>query len=310
MDPIADPAIEGNERKKMTFRVVLVLLIILVIISAGLFLYWYLNYNSPQEKLYRAFESSLSTAYVERKYSTTYRGYAYTAEVRADVKSDFTNPVSPKSSADFRSDTTSGSEKVTYEAEYVFQEKDKYMAKIKGKVEGSLAAKVESGQWYQMRSSTAGVGNANYYLDQTPKRQMFNTSQAVLPMGNFTTDQQSRLMNYIKTHNVYTMIKSEPQQDTTLYTLALSTDALNGLNKEIASMLNVKPVYVASKYLSGASKLTIAVDERSGKITQTKYIVTDGNIDQFQGTVDFSYPSGVSISTPTDVKALSGGVNL
>jgi hypothetical protein len=310
MDPIVNPVVERNKRKKKILRGVLFLIAILMIAAIGLLISWYLNYNSPQEKLYRAFENSLRTTYVERKYSTVYRGFAYDAKLKAEAKSDFSEPALPKSTVKLLSDRTSDNEKVTYDVDYVMNEKDAYTAMINGKPEGSLATNVVSGQWYRMKFNSATLNNIDYHLDQLPKRQMFNTAQGMLPMGNFSTEQRTRLIDYIKANNIYTVIKSEAKQDVRVYTINLNVATLNGLNKEIATTLNSKPTYNASRYLSGTSSLTITVDNKSERIVQTKYTApADGNY-QFQGMIDYSYPANMSITVPNDVESLSGGINL
>jgi hypothetical protein len=291
--------------------VIVIVILLLLIIVGGVGAYFWWQYNQPEASFYRVLENNLKINYVERKYTATYLGSAYDAKLQADAKTDFTKPESPKSSVSLHSDTTaSGGETVTHETNYIMPGADTYMAMLHEKPQGSLSSKVATDQWYQMRFNSAGLDSIDYYLDQSPKQRMFNSPQGMLPIGNFTADQRSGLMNYIKAHNVYTMTKSETEQNITTYTVTLNTDALNGLNNEIATTLGVKPIYIASKYLSGASKLTIVVDNKSEQVKQTSYTVPDGDTYQFQGVVDYTYPANVPITVPSDAKSLSGGINL
>ena len=311
LDPVADPTVERHKRKKKIQRIGLALLVILTIVSVGLFALWYSDYSSPQQKFYRALEDSLKVTYVEREYTATYQGPVYNSKLQADTKTDFTELTVPKSSVNYRfSRTTPEDGAATHEVDYVMPGKDTYMAIVRGKIDGSLVSEITANQWYQMKFRATSMDTVDYYLDQLPQRQMFNTTQGLLPMGSFSPDQRLRLMDYIKTHNVYVMTKNKTQQSATSYTVTLNIDALNGLNKEVATMLGIKPIYIASRYLSGTSEFTILVDDRSGRIKQTNYTIPSKDTFRFQGIVDYSYPTSVSIAVPSNAKSLPEGVSL
>lgn len=299
LDPVT-----GQAKRSFKKPVLITLGVLLLVSILGFIGYQVWQYNQPQARFYRALGNNLSVTDVERKYVAAYQGFTYSNKLQADVKTDFTNPASPKSLASYQYTENN----TIYNADYVMPGGEKYLALVHDGLPKS--AGLVSNKWYQMTFNSAGTADVQYSLDKLPIKQLFNTPQNLLPIGNFSASQRSQLMDYIKAHTVYTVTGSQTQQGVTTYTITLKIDALNGLNKEIATMLGAQQVYVASAFFNNPSQLTVMIDDKTGKLKQTSYKVPNGSDFLFQGTVDYSYPTTLSIEAPNGATSLSGGINL
>lgn len=296
LDPVTGQA------KRSFKKPVLITLVVLVVVGViGFVGYQVWQYNQPQTRFYRALENSLKVNFIERQYVVVDKRFGYNVKLQADAKTDFTKPALPKSSVSYEYN----GDKTSYKTDYVMPGGKQYMA-----LTHSVQADLVADQWYEMTFNTVGTDTINYVIDKGPIKEMFNTEQGLLPTGNFTASQRSNLMTYIRAHKVYTVAKSETNRDATMYTITFDVDALNSMNKEVANILGIKQVYTGSISLSDPSKFIVAVDNKSERLKQTDYTVSNESRSLFQETVSYSYPANLSIITPGKTLKLREGVNI
>ena len=97
LEPIVDPniAIQASHNKRNKILLLIGVIILLVLGAIGLFLY--IQQNTPEAKLYQALENTMESNYIVRNYEAKIRNFDKVTTATMTIKTDASNPVSPKS---------------------------------------------------------------------------------------------------------------------------------------------------------------------------------------------------------------------
>lgn len=298
MDPISTDALQRRGYKK--FFVILILSFIFAALVTGYLLIQ--SSGSPQERLYGALEKQMQTVYLSRVYDINLINLGSNA--RVVVESDYSDSTTPKSHIKYENKqslvSTSGEDTILNNQEY-------YSKLLSRK---PVLPDVEIDQWYRVPFSAANSREVTYNFSDFDSRLAINSTQGLVLTGNFNETTRAKLMDYIRTNGVYTIINSDDQElvdgsRATTYSLAINRTALNALNKYTASLLGSTQLFTVSTTVNANEELKVTVDNKSGRLTRVSYAVgSNKSSPNFKKTIIYTHPSRLQIKKPDNIKEL------
>lgn len=303
MEPIPDPVAEGRNRKRKIYKLVLILFAILIAMSVGVFFYWYLVYNSPQEKLHRVLEKNMQVSYVEWNKDVSKKG----GSIKMAASTDVSDTMHAKS--DIRIDT-SGTNKTGSSVQTIVLDDKRYMFLIKSASQGTFPEDLKKDQWYSAPFHATDRKDVGYWIDDPGSPLVLNSVQGIIPTGNFTSSQRSQLLDFIQLHDIYHILSIQTQTDNgtrlTGYDIQLDINKINALNAQIVKILGLAQLFTIQKPYPTYQEATLWVDETTGRFSKITYNSgkSKDDIDTKQVTT-LTYPSKLSIMAPSSVKELS-----
>lgn len=304
MEPIADPVIEGRKRSKRLLYVGLALLVVVIVALAGAFVLWYLNYNSPQEKLYRALANNLQISYVVRDFKLR-DATLLLKENTYKVETDLSNPVEPKSHLTYSDSRTSvDGKKSTINGEKIVVGKDEYYDKITGVETSQAIDGVVLNQW-RVAALNSDTGAITYYYDGIDSLRGLNSTQGVVLTGNFSVEQRNQLISFIKANGLYGVVSAQTRLESgnqvTDYVVKLDVEKINQLNKKAVDLLGTGSYATLAKNKQDAGDLHIVVDDKTDRISGIIYRISKDGKTIFEKTVTMTYPDTLSINKPASM---------
>jgi len=288
LDPVTGQA---KRSFKKPILIVIGVLVALGIIYGSWRVWW--SFNSPEAKFYDALNNSLQVKFVTRKYTTT-----STALKRVeDVRTDFTTMLQPKSSIDFSYAYKYQKGIESYAGEMIVMPPSVYEVRMNSATSESVSTSL--GQWKSMDNSEVNSNNS-WYIDGENDAGALNSVQGAVVLGNFTSNQRSQIMTYIRQHNIYTITShvSRRQNGTNVidYTVDITLGRLNDLNKKVMAIIGGSNILSIAQTIQSAGKFHIIVDMSQKRVIQTTYAVS-GTLPS-QNILDIGYPSSMSIQKP------------
>jgi len=302
MEAVSGPVSDGRRGKKKLL-IGIVLFVMVAVASLGLFASWYLHYNSPQEKFYRALEQNLQVSSVKRVY--TVKNTKPVKETSYEVETDFSNSAEPKTHLSYDDAKTSlTATTVKYTGEKIILDRSEYFDKITSASPKSAETGLALGQWGRRALNTS----APYYFDGIDSLQGLNSVQGIVLTGNFSNEQRKELMEFMRSDAVYPVASSKARTESgrqlSDYTLTVDLDKINNLNKKAVSLIGSSQVIALAKSKTENGELRIGVDDVSGRIVTIAYIIKSKGVTTFEKNEVITYPPTPTIEKPAIVNTI------
>lgn len=304
MEPVINPADAAKVQKKRKHILLFITIFIITILASGAAIYWYLEQNSPQQRLYRAFENALGTKYVNKKVTYHRDGTGDGTNFIVDSSMDLSNPSSvlTESKIEF-SRQIKRNGKVT---------DDQYSARIIKTTK--LNVFVES---YSGVTDLTGLEKNKWLVSELTKKNIptsleeFDVSmviygyQIVPAMGNYDGILRGKIMDMIKANGMFKVIDTTAKEvngkSLTGMKISLDRTAINKLHKLIAAELGSEQTHALTALVNNTNyeDLTLWLDGKD-TIVEVDYRNRLQNEDKFRITSStvFAYPNEIKINEP------------
>ena len=303
MEQVTNSAVAKRKNRKKMVIVLLFLVLTTVFIFVSIVLYLLLQQNTPQERFYGALDKQMQVSYIKRDIELKKKDGSMTIAIATDTS----DPKQTKS--DIRT-TASSKGKAVLDMQTIVLNNERYMFSIQSTVQQASLGDLEKNQWYSAPFHAADSKEVGYWIDETKSPLVLNSIQGLVPTGNFTSDQRSQLLDYIRLNDVYHIsdIQTRSDKNTKLtgYTIRLDIDKLNELNAQIVKLLGLSPTLVIQKPYPEYQETIFWVNETTGMLAELTYNSgkSKDGIDVRQTTA-FTYPDKLSISSPARVEEVS-----
>jgi hypothetical protein len=305
MEPVADPMVKINKRKKRGKIVLIILASLLVIMAIGVLVFWISQQNVPQYKFYGVLEKQMQVKYLSEKiaFSGGSSG-SYTIE----STSDFSDLATTKSQTavvlnDPKSTPIIKLEEISLKSNEYFgqvtQANDRYATKLKN-------AQLTSNQWYKLHTTNSKKDALSKMFNLPASTR--NWSGFVIN-GNLSVAERSQTIDSIKNNSIYNIKASHSEKldgsQMTVYESTINTDKLHKLSTILPGFTSKKIDSEMSLGVDSNTKFTIWVNDASGLIQKITFkLKADANNAVPSGEVSFDYPPSVTINEPNDIKNL------
>lgn len=298
MEPVADLVAVSRKKRRMRFILLSSVIVPIILIGLGALGYWMWLQNTPQEKFYRALEKQMHVNYVKRSIDLKKGG----SSAMTVALTDTSNPIQTKSDMTI-------SEGAVGKTNFIVLDSNRYAVSVESASSEAAQGELQLNQWYDVPFHTAARKEVGYWIDEIGSPLILNSVQGLALIGNFSDGQRSRLMDYIRTQNVYRVLNVRTVVDhdikLTGYNVQLSLDRLNALNKQAVKLLELKQLFTIQKPYPGYQEIVFWVSEATGMLTKITYNSGESkdkiNTEQ---TVDYIYPDALSIKAPSKTKQL------
>lgn len=320
MEPVADPVVAAQKRKKKKLIVLAIVLIVVMLATIGAAIYWYMQHNDPQARLYRALERQMQTSYMSRTYDTKDSvGSENEKKSSYKAETDLSDPVNPKSRGSF---TESGyvngnkSDKYIISTEEIMTKFPTSVFRFTDQTITSVARPLRTtGKWYEysylLNRNDTSRKEIQYDLDGQIDLSEINTAQGIVLSGNLHREQRDSLMAYIKKNETYpitdTQTVSIDGSAAVQYTIKIDRKKINELNNEAKSLLGLQYFLKLSTDSSPDESLRLLVDNKTDRIVKMVYSYAYPYSNRkFERSMMLSYPSALSIAEPSGVDYVPG----
>ncbi len=304
LDPIADP-VDTTRKRKRKKTIVFVIVILLVLLSAvAAAIYWYTEQNTPQARLYRALENTLSVKYVNKK--TTYHrdGTGKGVNVETDSTVDLTDPsdVSSESTVDF-------SRQIKRDGKVA---NDDYRVRLVKLADLNLYVESRSGeteldalQEKKWITSDPKGGDVSSRLEEFDISTIIYGSQLVPPMGSFGDALRGKIMDTIKSDGMFKVVSVESKDVGGMSVMGMrigvDRNAINKLSKMIAAEADSEATYNLLAPVNGSNyeDIILWVDDKDTIVGVDYRNGLDKDQIRITNRATFTYPDGVSINEPS-----------
>jgi hypothetical protein len=292
LDPVT-----GQAKRSFKKPILITLGLLLAMGTIGSIGYQVWQYNQPQALLYRALENSLQTRFVSRHFDIE------TSKAKNTIEglTDLSDPANPKTSLSINSSNNEG--KADYDIRLLNNKE--YVLSIKSAQPPTLFNSLAKDQWYRQPANFNS--SIDFYINETDPLSSLNMAQGILVTGNFTSTQRNDLMTYIKTNDVYHVTGVEDSNDKKSYSYTVQMDEtkLNGLNTEVAKLMNTSQHLTFHASYVPYQEITFWVTKATNMITKMTYTGGDNkNTINTKRSTTYDYPKTLSIAAPTGVKEL------
>ena len=238
MEPVADPVEIARKHKKYKPILIFIIILVTILTASAAVAYWYMEQSNPQLRLYRALENALSVKYINKKitYHKDGTGKGTNAEVDSTVDLSDPSNVSSESVIDFARQIKRNGMVVDdkYTAQLVKLAKlNLYIESYSGKTDLNGLAKKE---WIE---SDLTMGDIGLRLEEFDVSTIIYGSQFVPAMGNYGDALRSKIMDTIKSDDMYivvdTISKDVDGKSLTGFRIGVDRGVINKLNKMIAT---------------------------------------------------------------------------
>ncbi len=320
MEPVADPVVTTQKRKKKKLIVLVTALLLAILTVTGAAVYWYMQYNDPQARLYRALEKQMQISYMSRMYDTK-DSVSSENEIKSSYKAetDLSDPVNPKSRGSF---TESGyvngnkSDQYTISTEEIMTKFPTSVFRFTNQTSASVVRPLRTtGKWYEysylLNKNDTSRKEIQYDLDGQIDLSEINSVQGIVLSGNLSSGQRDSLMAYIKKNKTYPIVDSQTisidGSAAMQYTIKIDRKKINELNNEAKSLLGLQYFLKLSTDSSPDESLRLLVDNKTDKIVKIVYSYAYPYSDRkFERSMTLGYPSALSIAEPSGVDYVAG----
>lgn len=282
-----------------------------LLIGGGVAAFMWMQYtNSPQQRLYRALDSHMTTTLIQQDYVQSI-DLGEKIETNIQATSNFTDPKSPQSYMKYAVKLAG---KTSFAGELTVLDDKEYFGKLSQQPDGFAGATSQyqpvPKQWYRV---DAGDFGGVMFLDPASLSKNVNVPTGEVIVGNFEDKARQELMTFIKEKNVYTIVGSEDttlnDQNATRIDLNIDADQLKELNKKAMAALGVSEDKINEKTAPKNQTSQLWISHKTGRITKAEMTwdstVMGGNGSKTKdvSTVNISYPtSAATITKPEGAK--------
>lgn len=300
MEAVADPVAAVRRKKRRRFILSLSILLPILLAGIGFLGYWVWLQNTPQQRFYEVLERQMQSNYANTKYVLKSTGNS-SKSITIAMVSDFSDVSIPKSRYSYAYEDTRDSRKIA--GEHVVMGPNEYSARLVMESRGDLdTLGVKPGEWYLVTSDAAHRGRSwSDAFDPFGLHTSINTPLTPLLAGNFDPNDRKRLLDKIRTDEVYEVKGvSDDDAGNVIYTAVINSSKFSQLISYFAEQKNInttKQGILSTSTISGEVKFT--VDKLTQKITGASFS-TEGTLSDppYQVTMTISYPDSVVIKAP------------
>ncbi len=313
MEPVVDPIANQKRRKRKKTGITAVAILFLLLAVIGVVAYWLIQHSDPQERFYRALESSMKVSYLNKEYNIKRTAGDELTVVSITTSENLSDPAAPQSDILRKyTKTQAGQVQKKYTTQAV-ADRSGYSIRIKDASLDAFRDDLIKEKWYRVPVSSNDDGLDQYTTDNETEMTI-NSVLGIVLTGNFNENSRASLLGYIKQNNTYDIRDShqvdQDGKETTEYTIGIDPGRLNELNKKASEAIGIKRTFSLFAYRMPYEELKVSVDNSTDRIRSISYLgrmtkeSRASDETSIWKKISLSYPTKAEITLPGSVKEL------